>query len=129
MRTLVFFLLAFALVGGSCFGDCLGDGGGGQRTPIVLDDQIKAALRDFSAVAVDPRSGNVFLASDESSTVAQIRFVRDGETFRARFIQAIPLRDAKGKPLGRVEGLTFDARGNMMVLTENDGSLHKLTRR
>jgi hypothetical protein len=61
--------------------------------------------------------------------VAQIKLVRDGDKVRGKLVQSIPIRDKNDKPLDRIEGLTFDAKGNLFVLTENDGDLHKLERK
>jgi uncharacterized protein YjiK len=105
------------------------DSGKGKPFEIDLEKQVKDLLRDFSAVAVDPKSGHIFLSSDESSVVAQVRLIRDGAKVRGRLIQALPLRDPKDKPLGRIEGITFSARGDLYVLTENDGALHELKRK
>ncbi len=95
---------------------------------IKLEDQVKAVCKDFSAVAVDPKTGNIFISSDESSTVAQIELKRDGDKMVGKLVQSFPLRDAKGKPLARIEGLTFNEKGDLFVLTENDGVLMRLKR-
>lgn len=107
----------------------LGDGGGGKPLKIKLEDQVKDVCADFSAVAVDPKTGNVFISSDESSTVAQLKLEHDGDKIVGRLVQSFPLRDKKDKPLERIEGLTFNDKGDLFVLTENDGALHKLTRK
>ena len=44
-------------------------------------------------------------------------------------MQSFPLRDDKGKSLDRVEGLSFNEKGDLFVLTENDGKLHQLKRK
>lgn len=106
----------------------LGDGGGGKPVKIKLEDQVKDVCKDFSAVAVDPKSGHVFISSDESSTVAELELKRDGDKVIAKLVQSFPLRDNKDKPLDRIEGLTFNEKGDLFVLTENDGALHKLKR-
>lgn len=106
----------------------LGDGGGGKPMKVELEDQVKSVCKDFSAVAVDPKTGNVFISSDESSTVAQIELKRQGDKIVGRLVQSFPLRDKKDKPLERIEGLTFNEKGDLFVLTENDGALHKLKR-
>jgi len=106
----------------------LGDGGGGKPMKVELEDQVKSVCKDFSAVAVDPKTGNVFISSDESSTVAQIELKRQGDKVVGRLVQSFPLRDKKDKPLERIEGLTFNDKGDLFVLTENDGALHKLKR-
>ena len=109
----------------------LGDGGGGRdkHLAVKLEREVMAVCRDFSAVTVDPRTGNIFLSSDESATVAQIKMVRDGEKIIGKLVQSFPLRDEKGKALERVEGLSFNEKGDLFVLTENTGKLHQLNRK
>jgi len=107
----------------------LGDGGNGKPVKIHLEDQVKSVCKDFSAVAVDPKTGHVFISSDESSTVAQLELKRSGDKIVGRLVQSFPLRDKKDKPLQRIEGLTFNDQGDLFVLTENDGALQKLKRR
>lgn len=107
----------------------IGDGGKGKPLPIKLEREVLAVCRDFSAVTVDPRTGHLFLSSDESSAVAQIKLVRDGDKVIGKLVQSFPLRDEKGKTLERVEGLSFNEKGDLFVLTENNGKLHQLTRK
>ena len=105
------------------------DGGGGKPKPVKLEDQVKDVCKDFSAVAVDPKTGNIFVSSDASSTVAQIQLVKDKGELKGKLVQSLSVRDDKGKPLARIEGLTFNAKGDLFVLTENDGALLKLDRK
>ncbi len=107
----------------------LGDGGKGKPLPIKLEREVLAVCRDFSAVAIDPKTGHLFLSSDESATVAQIKLVRDGDKVIGKLVQSFPLRDEKGKTLDRVEGLSFNDQGDLFVLTENTGLLHQLARK
>ncbi|MFO0596344.1 MAG: SdiA-regulated domain-containing protein [Myxococcaceae bacterium] len=106
-----------------------GDKGKGKLLPIKLEKEVLAVCRDFSAVAIDPKTGHAFISSDESATVAQIRLVRDGDKIIGKLVQSFPLRDEKGKSLERVEGMTFNAKGDLFVLTENDGVLRQLSRK
>jgi len=103
--------------------------GGKKPFEVKLEDQVRSVCKDFSAVAVDPKTGNVFISSDESSTVAQIELKRDGDKVRGRLVQSFPLRDKHDKPLARIEGLTFNEKGDLFVLTENDGTLLRLARK
>lgn len=106
-----------------------GDGGGGGKPKAVkLEDQVRSVCRDFSAVAVDPKTGNLFISSDESSTVAQIELVDKGDHVVGRLVQSFALRGNDGKPLARIEGLTTNERGDLFVLTENDGVIRQLKR-
>jgi len=106
----------------------LDDSGKGKPTALLLDSAIKQACADFSAVSVDPVSGHLFIASDASSLVAEVALERSGGAIRARLVQSLPLRDDRGNPLSRVEGLAFDAAGNLHVLQENDRRLWRLDR-
>lgn len=107
----------------------IGDGGKGKPLPIKLEKEVLAVCRDFSAASVDPKTGHLFISSDESAAVAQVRLVRDGDKVVGKLVQSIPLRDEKDEPLTRVEGLSFNERGDLFVLTENDGKLHQLSRK
>lgn len=106
-----------------------GDGGKGKQLPVKLEREVLAVCRDFSAVAVDPNTGHLFISSDESAAVAQVKLVRDGDKLVGKLVQSFPLRDEKGKALERVEGLSFNDKGDLFVLTENTGTLHQLARR
>lgn len=57
----------------------LAEHGKGKQLPIKLAREVLALCRDFSAVTIDPKTGHLFLASDESAAVAQIKLVRDGD--------------------------------------------------
>lgn len=103
--------------------------GKGEPLEVDLDKAVKDVLKDFSGMAVDPKSGHLFLSSDASSVVAQVRLVRDGKKVRGKLVQAIPIENEKKKPLGRIEGLAFNKKGDLYVLTENDGVLHELKRK
>jgi len=105
------------------------DGGGGKPKPIKLEEQVKSVCKDFSAVTIDPKTGNVFVTSDESSTIAQIQLVKDKGELKGKLVQSFSVRDDKDKPLERIEGLTFNAKGDLFVLTEKDGDLLKLDRK
>ncbi len=105
------------------------DSGKGEPVEVDLDKELKRRLDDFSALAVDPKTGHVFIASDESSAVAQVRLVRDGKRLKGVLVQSLELHDGAGGRLERIEGLTFDPKGDLFVLTENDGVLHRLERR
>ncbi len=107
----------------------IGDGGKGKPLPVHLQREVTDLCRDFSAVTVDPKTGHLFIASDESSAVAQVKLVRDGDKVLGKLVQSFPLRDDKGKRLARVEGLSFNEKGDLFVLTENDGKLHCLKRK
>lgn len=102
--------------------------GGKKGTKIDLDPSLKDVCKDFSAIAVDPKSGDLFLSSDESSVVAQLHLQKKGDGVEAKLVQSFPVRDSKDKPLARIEGLAFNEKGDLFVLTENDGGLHKLAR-
>lgn len=107
----------------------LGDGGKGKPLPVKLEREVYSACHDFSAMAIDPVTGHLFISSDESATVVQVKLARDGDKIVGKLVQAFPIRDEKGKAMERVEGLAFNEKGDLFVLTENDGRLHQLARR
>lgn len=102
--------------------------GGGKPREIKVDDAVRDVAKDFSALAMDPKTGHLYISSDESALVAQLKWVRDGDNIRAELVQAIPIRSKDGKKLPRIEGLTFNTKGDLYVLTENNGVLHELKR-
>lgn len=106
-----------------------GETGKNKPLPIKLEKEVLAVCADFSATAIDPKTGHLFISSDESAAVAQVKLVRDGDKVLGKLVQSFPLRNEKGGPLERVEGLAFNAKGDLYVLTENDGKLHQLSRR
>lgn len=106
----------------------LAGNGKGGAVNVKLEKEVLTAANDFSAMTVDPRTGHLFISSDESATVVQVRLEKKGGELHGRLVQSFPLRDEKGKSLNRVEGLSFNERGDLFVLTENDGVLRQLIR-
>lgn len=106
----------------------LDQAGQGSPVQVKLEQQVLDVCHDFSGLTIDPKSGHVFICSDESSTVAELELRKNGSGLEARLVRALPLRDGKDKPLERVEGITFDEAGDLHVMTENDGALHRLKR-
>jgi uncharacterized protein YjiK len=94
---------------------------------VALDPEIERACEDFSGLALDPTSGNLFLCSDESATVAELE-VTGGTAPYARLIEVTELRDRSGDLLERVEGIAFDETGDLHVLLENECTLWRFTR-
>lgn len=97
--------------------------GGGSPREIALDERIVDVCNDFSGLAVDPVGGRLFLCSDESASFAEIALLDDSGELRADLVGATELRDARGRPLERVEGIALDDRGDLYVLLENDRTL------
>jgi uncharacterized protein YjiK len=103
--------------------------GSGKPKLIDLDGALKDVAKDFSAVAVDPVTGNLFVSSDEASLVAEVKLKGKGGKLHAELVQSLPLRDKHDDPLERVEGIAFDSKGNLHVLLENESKLLKLERK
>lgn len=102
--------------------------GSGKLHPIKLDPALEKACKDFAALAVDPLSGHLFVGSQESATAAEVTLVRGRHGLEARLLSRTALTDAKGKPLERCEGLTFDAFGNLHALLEDGRELCRYQR-
>lgn len=102
--------------------------GSGKATRVEVDQALLDACADFSGLAVDPVTGHLFVASQESAVVAEVRLVRRKDKVVAELVQALPLRDQKGRSLPRVEGLAFDVRGDLHVLLEDARTLVRFAR-
>lgn len=105
-------------------------GGSKSYTTVKLDPRIRDLCKDFSAVAVDPKTGHVYISSDASAVVVEIELKGSGQNVTATMIgDPFAIEDEKKKPLKRIEGLTFNEQGDLFVLTENDGDLLRLARK
>jgi uncharacterized protein YjiK len=102
--------------------------GTGTPRQISLPAGLVEGCRDFSALALDPRTGHVFLASQESAAIAELSLARAGSRLSASLLGITPLLSKKGRPFQRVEGIAFDEAGDLHVLLEDDQELHRLQR-
>jgi uncharacterized protein YjiK len=101
----------------------------GELTPIALDEAVREACKDFSALAVDPRTGNLFIASDESGAVAEIELSgKKASSVSGSLVQAYALRDLKGAVVKRLEGIAFDEDGALHGLLEDKRTLLQFDR-
>jgi len=103
------------------------------RLPVEIDVEVEARkyCRDFSGVAVDPKTGDIFVSSDESHSVVQLRLKKDKDkkhTYRAEYVAHFELNKSNGDALKRIEGLAFDADGNLRLLSENNSKVYELKR-
>ncbi len=103
----------------------LDDQGAGALKKFKLEREVLEVCGDFSAVAVNPKTGHVFITSDETGMAAELKLTKGRSGLKGSLIRAFPLRDEKGKPLERVEGVTFNATGEMFILTENGRTLYR----
>jgi uncharacterized protein YjiK len=90
-----------------------------------LPDEIADQLDDLSDVAVEPRTGDLFLLSHESSAIGVAALVRTRRelALETRAVLPLPVRDAQS------EGLVFDRRGRLLLASELGGTLHVLAMR
>lgn len=87
-----------------------------------IDDTLDALLPDLSDVAVHPETGELWVLSDESETIAVVRLSQGG--LRLMTSHAVPVDDGE-KP----EGLAFDDDGALWLVTDDSGRLLRLTDR
>lgn len=90
---------------------------------LSLPDDLKDELDDLSDIAVDPATGHLFLLSDESSKLAEVKLVRENGELALETVAVRKLPFAKGL---RPEGIAFDGEGNLLVVTEGDGKIRTL---
>lgn len=114
------------------------DSGKGKPVRIAFERAVNEVCRDFTALAIDPLTGDLFLSSEhgraprlaqESAVVAQIHLEQTDKGIVGKLVRAFPVLGQNGETLKRVEGLSFDSSGNLYVLTENDGVMHRFDRR
>lgn len=83
-------------------------------------DDLDDLLPDLSDVAVHPETGELWLLSDESETIAVVRLDEDGlHLVRSH---AVPVKDGE-KP----EGLAFDDDAALWLVTDDSGRLLRLS--
>ena len=105
-------------------------GGSKSYTTLKLDPRIRDLCKDFSAIAVDPKTGHIYISSDASAVVAEVELKGSGQNVTATLLRdPFAIEDEHKKPLRRIEGLTFNEQGDLFVLTENDGELLRLARK
>lgn len=104
---------------------------------VKLSDAMKDGLKDLSDVAVDPRTGHLFILSDESDSVMEVALkirTKPGEGGRPKQavefkkIGLLELPTADGQTRMQPEGLCFDDKGNLFVVAEKKQQLFRLTR-
>ena len=99
----------------------LDDFNGGEI--LDLPGEVDGALDDLSDVAVHPKSGHIFLLSDESSALAEVEIVpsRKRRALATVRVERLPIEGGL-KP----EGICFDATGDLWLVTEEDRMLRRL---
>jgi uncharacterized protein YjiK len=107
---------------------------------IPLPKDLAREADDLSDLTIDPRSGHLFLLSDESAAVLET--ILEGATaevsgagasarpltWSLRAVGRTPLPDPDKKRRLQPEGLAFDDAGDLWVVSEGDRSLRRLHR-
>lgn len=101
--------------------------GAKTKQEVKLDPSVFDACKDFSALAIHPKTGHLYIASDESGSVVEVALRQrdDGKIEGSRVSRPYAMRDRENKRLNRIEGLVFTPNGRLHALTENDGKLHE----
>ena len=106
---------------------------------VPLPKDIARQADDLSDLTVDPRSGHLFLLSDESAAVLETVFegaasspggagTSANVTWSLRLLGRTDLPDTEKKHRLQPEGLAFDDAGDLWVVSEGDRSLRRLSR-
>ena len=87
-------------------------------TMCKLPEELKKMLENLSDVAVDSNSGNILLLSGKSERIVEIkaRIAKDIEE-----IEIIQVINIKGVFNGRPEGICFNHRGQIVLVTDGSG--------
>ena len=89
---------------------------------VELPEELDDALDDLSDIAIEPKTGLVWILSDESSAIGigELAKTKRGWTLEARDVLALPKKGLQS------EGIVFDAQGRLLVASEEDGLLQTL---
>jgi uncharacterized protein YjiK len=92
---------------------------------LELPPELKAALADLSDVAVEPSNGDLYLLSDDSSAIGIARLVRYRRTLALESVAvlSLPVQDMQS------EGIAFDGKGRLYLVSERDRRLCVMTLR
>jgi uncharacterized protein YjiK len=94
----------------------------GDAVVMPLPAGLKRALRDLSDVAVEPRSGALFILSADSSAIGIARLVRRRRALALDSVGVVrlPMRDRQ------TEGIAFDRGGRIYAASERDRTVRVL---
>lgn len=95
----------------------------------IAEPRFGEIERYFSDVTVDPQTGAVFLLSDCSERVYEMMLEVAGGVETMRAVDGWTLPPLEGKRRLQPEGLAFDHRGDLWVVSEGDRSLLRRPRR
>jgi len=107
---------------------------------VTLPKDIARAAADLSDLTVDPRSGHLFLLSDESAVILETVFegaaapaseeagAPPAVTWSLRLLGRTELPAGDKKHRLQPEGLAFDEAGDLWVVSEGDRSMRRLIR-
>lgn len=104
---------------------------------VKLSDAMKDGVKDLSDVAVDPRTGHLFILSDESDAIMEVALKvrtkpgeggRPKQTVELKKVGVMELPTSDGGTRMQPEGLCFDDKGNLFVVAEKKQQLFRLTR-
>jgi uncharacterized protein YjiK len=105
---------------------------------VPLPKDIAHEADDLSDLTVDPRSGHLFLLSDESAAVLETVFegtapsrgagASAAVTWSLRLVGRTELPHNEKKHRLQPEGLAFDDAGDLWVVSEGDRSIRRLIR-
>lgn len=96
---------------------------------IPLPDTFEDQLHDLSDVAICPKTGHLFLLSDESSAIAEVEFSTKHRAGPGALLpkSTLQLLQIFALPPGqKSEGICFNGEGSLWVTSELDRSLTEL---
>jgi hypothetical protein len=92
---------------------------------LKLPKAAKELLPDLADVAVDPKTGHLFIVSDQSRTIVELAIVRENKAATQGLLERTELKvlSSVELPIGgkhKPEGLHFDERGRLWVALDNE---------
>jgi uncharacterized protein YjiK len=95
---------------------------------LKLPDDVADELRDLSDIAVDPATGHVFVLSDESETIVEMRLVTErksapGALVEKTTLETVSVHDISFRGVSKPEGLDFGPDGTLWVAMDGRSML------
>jgi uncharacterized protein YjiK len=95
---------------------------------LELPEEAEKDALDLSDVAIDSRSGHLFLLSDESATILEVALVEaePGEGWAAPELRLLAIHSLDLSRKEKAEALDFDEAGTLWLATDRKARLYEL---
>lgn len=89
-----------------------------QLSMCKLPEELKNLLKNLSDITIDNRNGHLLLLSGKSARIVELKATIDSEI---RELEVISVTKLNGELRGKPEGICFDSKESLVVVTDGDG--------